>query len=176
MFIHIYIYIYIIYYDLGESIHLRLHPKMDGSRWSYQRARTPVRVPRRITDCNPAGGRSKRARIHAFFRLINGRSGHGFTRKNCGKNWDEMDLTLNTIKNPGVQIVGSPSRSLELVATLSGALYVESALFPPQGILLLHRGRGFESVQRCSKARVNSKEKVAWSERSVRTWLELFRV
>ena len=83
-----------------------------------------------------------------------------------------MDLTLNTIKNPGVQIVGSPSRSLELVAivaTLSGALCVESALFPPQGILLLHRGRGFESAQRCSKARVNSKEKVAWSERSVRT-------
>jgi len=117
-----------------------------------------------------------RARIHVFFRLINGRNGHGFARKNCRKNWDEMDLTLNTIKNPGVQIVGSPSRSLELVATLSGALCVESALFPPQGILLLHRGRGFESVQRCSKARVNSKEKVAWSERSVRTWLELFRV
>lgn len=58
---------------------------------------------------------------------------------------------------------------VQIVATLSGALCVESALFPPQGILLLPRGRGFESLQRCSKARVNSKEKVAWSERSVRT-------
>ena len=72
--------------------------KTDGSRWSYQAARTLlVRVPRRITDCNPAGGLCETCENPWFFKGSS--TGETcmvlpcFTRKNCGKNWDEMDLT-----------------------------------------------------------------------------------